>query len=531
MLAEIREVKRRAQREKEEKAAEKEKAIRKQREEKQDKEEKTGPLGLKGEDGIRAEEKDKESTDKMEEQRRASQRMDALQYYAITSTKPEGKPKERQLLSPSPPQQRTNPPGHESAEESGAHGRLYRPHGPVSPAPSLPRSNTSSPAPGAKPSMFRVKDNTIRGSTFTKSVKPRFHKNFGEDFRVGSPMERVSESGEEERELRRGDAGSNRLAAIKEAPTLQSAHSSKDYSTHLQHHRPYFRRSIALDDEDSRSVVSNMSEDVESFATSTADLADVRGLFEYERPESACSLSSDVSHSLGKPPTVPPKSEKALRRAKRLTTRRIKKELSKVAADSPAGVQKPLQEVSDILPSSYTETGKYVQLNVRESSQGTSQPQHQQKHQQPLSRASPVGKPLVLYQRYHGYSQGHRPSTISSIAPHRSTVPGSLYQDQQPVTENQSFGYPAPEMRQNSEGHRYSPEKTPYMDTVNDTEKTYNTVYSTHGSHEAFPECDTNSQLAGSSVCENDNSAHSRYQPRDIITMSELEDFMEVSDW
>lgn len=83
-------------------------------------------------------------------------------------------------------------------------------------------------------------------------------------------------------------------------------------------------------------------------------------------------------------------------------------------------------------------------------------------------------------------------------------------------------------MGQNSEGHRYSPEKTPYMDTVNDKDKTCNRVYNTH---ELFPECDTNSQLAGSSVCENGSSAPSRCQPRDIITMSELEDFMELSDW
>ncbi|KAF6731540.1 uncharacterized protein FQA47_025254 [Oryzias melastigma] len=86
-----------------------------------------------------------------------------------------------------------------------------------------------------------------------------------------------------------------------------------DYS--VSHHRPYSRRSIVLDDDESRSVVSNLSEDVESYATSAADVGDVKGLFDFERPESACSFSSDVSRSLGKPPVVPPKTEKALRRA------------------------------------------------------------------------------------------------------------------------------------------------------------------------------------------------------------------------
>ncbi|XP_040905412.1 uncharacterized protein LOC121189391 isoform X2 [Toxotes jaculatrix] len=308
--------------------------------------------------------REKERVTQMEEHKRAAQKMDALQYYAITSTESERKLKERQLSSPLPSQQRNNPSGFESPEDPGSHTRPHRPHGPASPAPTLPRSNTSSPALGAKPLMFRVKDNTIRGSSFTKSVKPRFHKNFGEDFRVGSPMERGSERGEEEQEImRRGagnpvqpDTGSNRLSAIKEFSTFQPASSaSHDYSAYLPQHRPYSRRSIVLDEDDSRSVISNMSEDVESFATSAADLADIRGLYDYERPESACSFSSDVSRSLGKPPAVPPKSEKALRRAKRLTTRRIKKELCKAAADSPEGVERPLQEVSSGPPSSTTE--------------------------------------------------------------------------------------------------------------------------------------------------------------------------------
>ncbi|KAF3842135.1 hypothetical protein F7725_024086 [Dissostichus mawsoni] len=306
----------------------------------------------------RREEKDKTFTDhrekeratQMEEQKRATPKMDSLQYYAITSTDSEKKPRERQLCSPSPSQQRQNPSGLGSAEDSGSYTRSYRPHATASPALSLPRSNSSSPALGVKPSMFRVKDNTFRGSSLTKSVKPRLHKSFGEDFRVGSPLER----GDEEQEIMRRSAGTpdtglNRLAAIKESSTYP--YSSQDYSAHLSQHRPYSRRSIVLDEDDSRSVISNMSEDGESCATSAADLADLRGLYDYERPESACSYSSDMSRSMGKPPTVPPKSEKALRRAKRLTTRRIKKDISKTVADSPVGVEKSLQEDANI-PSS-----------------------------------------------------------------------------------------------------------------------------------------------------------------------------------
>ncbi|XP_041645608.1 uncharacterized protein LOC121511115 [Cheilinus undulatus] len=637
-------------------------------------------------------------------------RMDALQYYALTSTDSERKEKDRELFSPSPPQQRHNPVGLESSENSESLTKSYRPQASASPAPSLSRSNASSPALGVKPLMFRVKDNTFRSSSFTKSVKPRFHKNFGEDYRVGSPMERGSERGEEEQEIVRHSAGTpihadmglNRLAAIRESPAFQSAYSSQDYSAHLPQ-RPYSRRSIALDEDDSRSVISNMSEGMESFATSAADLSELRGLYYDERPESACSFSSDVSRSLGKPPAVPPKSEKALRRAKRLTSRRINKEMSKVGTDSPAGVEKSHQEVSGNPPSSSTEvrssnrhvvasphftppvslthaptvesslpsshsehqsshssfhasphatgpislpvatphatapvslpvvsthatapashtaaprtvahtpssptlhhanhpapvtqyqvessypqsypmtqrkvlqdlgsgqyfvvdvpvqvktktfidpeTGKYVQLNVRETAQSTPRPQRklqpQQAYHQPqlqpkmqakpqqqsLSQASPAGKPVALYEGYHGYSQGYQPAANKSIPHHRSAAPATPHQEQQSVRDGPIYGYPAPEIRQNPEGPRYSPEKTPYMDTVNDSGKTYNTVYNTHGPYESFPECDTNSQLAGSPVCENDNSAHPRYQPREIITISELEDFMEVSDW
>ncbi|XP_029962526.1 cardiac-enriched FHL2-interacting protein [Salarias fasciatus] len=619
--------------------------------------------------------KEKMKAAEIEKQRQVAQ-TDALQYYAITSAEPDKKHKERQLFSPLSSQQR-NTPGLESADWP------YRPHAPVSPAPSLPRSTTSSPALGGKPLMFRVKDNTMRGSSFTKSVKPRFHKNFGEDSWGGL------ERGEDQEIMRRRtgtpvhvDSLSNRLLAPNESSISRSVSSLDGYSAPLSYHRPYSRRSIVIDDDDSRSVFSATSDGVESFATSATDLADIRGLYDYDRPESACSFSSDVSRSMGKPPTVPPKSEKALRRAQRLTTRRMKKELSKVAETDTVGLPKegPIicsssstevrssnchavasphftppvslahaRTVGSSLPPSHAEqqaphrsfhafphatgpislpnssahanpavtlpaapktvthvpssptlhhvnhpapvtqyqvessypqsfpltqrkvlqdlgsgqyflvdvpvevktktfidpeTGKYVQLNVRESGQGIArhqpnqtrpqaqlQPQRQIKQQQPpLSQVSPAGKPAVLYQGYHGYPN-YQPAAIKSLHSDGSSAPAGGQPGQQPVGETQNGGYPAPETGQNTEEHRYSPEKTPYMDTVNDTDKRHSRVYGTHGSNESFPECDTNSQLAGRSVCENDNSAPSQYQPREIITMSELEDFMEISDW
>uniref|UniRef100_A0A3Q2DP66 Uncharacterized LOC107086609 n=1 Tax=Cyprinodon variegatus TaxID=28743 RepID=A0A3Q2DP66_CYPVA len=366
----------------------------------------------------------------------------------------------------------------------------------------------------------------------------------------------------------------NRFAAINDSATALLS-SSQDNSNSLHHLRPYSRRSMAMDDDESRSVISNMSEDVESFATSAADLTDMQGLFDFDRPESACSFSSDISRSMGKPPAVPPKSEKALRRAQRLTSRRIKKELSKVAAETPLRVGKDdsrfpsssqSSNESANYPQSYPltqrkvlqdpgsgqyfvvdvpvqvktktffdpETGKYVQLKVRQTGLNISQPQLQQTYQQPQiqpqihirQQKQPLSinsKPFSLYQDNNGTSQNYQTAVVNSVLPSNTSVLAT----QQVLRQNHSYGNP--EVDQNSAGHRYSPEKTPYMDTVNDVTKTYNLANSTEDTCNPSIQCD--SQLDKSSVCENDHSANSEYQSRHIIAISELEDFMEVSDW
>uniref|UniRef100_A0A3B3VWT0 Uncharacterized LOC106944791 n=1 Tax=Poecilia latipinna TaxID=48699 RepID=A0A3B3VWT0_9TELE len=379
-----------------------------------------------------------------------------------------------------------------------------------------------------------------------------------------------------------------------DSAALFSPSSLQDYSSTTPQLRPYSRRSMATDDDESRSVISSMSEDVESFATSASDLTEMHGPFDFDRPESACSFSSDVSRSLGKPPAVPPKSEKALRRAQRLQKETLwelgKSPASKAAAlqtvahvsssptlhhvnhpatpvtqyhvestNYPLTQRKVLQDlgsgqffVVDVPVQVKTktffdpETGKYVQLNVRQTGQNISQPQLQQKYQQPqvkqqlqvkqqpqsLSSVTTVAsKPFRFYQGYHSSPQNYQAAVVNSMHESSSSVPAALHQSQQASRENHSCRTPVPEIDQNSEGHRYSPEKTPYMDTVNDITKTYNLVNSTRDSCNPFPECDTNSPLGRSSVCENEYSANLEYQPRDIIAISELEDFMEVSDW
>uniref|UniRef100_A0A8C8K8I7 DUF4585 domain-containing protein n=1 Tax=Oncorhynchus tshawytscha TaxID=74940 RepID=A0A8C8K8I7_ONCTS len=261
------------------------------------------------------------------------------------------------------------------------------------------------------------------------------------------------------------------------------------------------RRNVALDDDDSRSMISNMSGDVESYATSVADLSDSEFASRggYGRPDSACSFISDVGRPLGKPPTVPPKSEKALRRAKRLTTRRIKKE-SKTETDSTADlVEKPVHAVASV-PSSPSElrssnrharasphfacallpqppppcltqkkvlqdpgsgqyfvvdmpvqvktktffdpeTRKYPQCypqSLPEDSYTQPQPQTYPPYTQP--QAPPASRPYVLYQ---GYPQRYQPMPVSSLPTHRSLSGMSALvsptQDPQPTEESQGW--------------------------------------------------------------------------------------------
>ncbi|XP_055757591.1 titin homolog [Salvelinus fontinalis] len=311
------------------------------------------------------EDEKKEEKQRARQRQREKEKMDALQYYSISSPEGQTRPRDIPLFSPQPSPRRGDL---EDWESCG------RPHLPTSPAPPSTRSNTSSPALGGKPTMFRVKDNTFRGSSLTKSVKPLFHKSFGEEFKVGSALWSGSEMGDEELE-RTGESVHERLresagtpvyhdSAISShrLPRIRETQPSKEFTapSETTYTYPYSRlqsrRNVALDDDDSRSMISNMSGDVESYATSVADLSDSEFASRggYSRPDSACSFISDVGRPLGKPPTVPPKSEKALRRAKRLTTRRIKKE-SKTETDSITDlVKKPVHAVASV-PSSPSE--------------------------------------------------------------------------------------------------------------------------------------------------------------------------------
>lgn len=186
--------------------------------------------------------------------------------------------------------------------------------------------------------MFNVKDNTFRVAAVTKAVKPRFHRSVSESFRAWSPRET------ERAEDFSYSPGNAPPVDPSTAAALHHLSRARDALSHdalplAESPAPRdflgagrFRRSLVFDEDDSRSLVSVLSEDVDG----------IGDLSELERPDSACSMSSE--RQAGRPPAVPPKSEKALRRAKRLTTRRLKKAETKAVASVPSSPTHMLSE-------------------------------------------------------------------------------------------------------------------------------------------------------------------------------------------
>ncbi|MFT7805869.1 uncharacterized protein C10orf71 homolog [Arapaima gigas] len=207
-----------------------------------------------------------------------------------------------------------------------------------------PQLDTLSP-PLGKPTMFKVKDNTFRTSPVTKAVKPSFYKTF-------------PEKGEEQHDhltehadlpaVHHSAVMSNRFPHPRQRLPHQVL-SPSDMST-AKERGGYFRRNPVLEEDECCSIASVFSEDMEGYAASTADVADERTavLRNIEEAEDFRDASERPEvKPLGKPPTVPPKTEKALRRAQKLTTRRIKKAEARLDGNSHVG-QKAVRAVSSV---------------------------------------------------------------------------------------------------------------------------------------------------------------------------------------
>ncbi|KAL6487196.1 hypothetical protein MHYP_G00038220 [Metynnis hypsauchen] len=491
------------------------------------------------------------------------EKVEELEYYTVSITKSEPKPREIQETIP-------------------FSDRITSKKEVTEIPTAWPRSNSCSPAMG-KPTMFKVKDNTIRTSSVSRADKPRFHRSFSEEFRIGSPKEiwRNSEKCELEHGhehnpkesanppvLHEPAVASHRLPRARE---VQPQNSLSSEFTAAKEPRSYQRRSQVFEDDETLSVVSTMSEDVESFAGSFVGTKEnTSHVFErksnrdtyvrpesacYERPESVCyerpeSACSDM-RSLGKPPAVPPKSERALRRAKKLTTRRIQKAEAKLTSESQGQLEtKSLRAVSslpsspmELLSTHHTvhpsppishyhvepnyappapglmahpfpmtqrkllqdpnsgqyfmvdmpvpvktktffdpETGKYVQLNVRQRSQGT------------LSQPQPV-----LNHSYVVYP-GFLPMSVSSLPSMRSSsqmsAPATVVEDQNKL-----------------EASRDPWRSETYQPNHHKNTQEYNEAV--HGTHEN----------SGRESLYTDSNVNIASRHTDIITMSELEDF------
>ncbi|XP_067277991.1 cardiac-enriched FHL2-interacting protein [Pseudorasbora parva] len=441
--------------------------------------------------------------------------MEELQYYTVNALDTELKPKETSEPPPPSLKMSQNKDSENSEEEKREDSLFLQSLTDYSKVNATgPRSNSSSPAMG-KPILFRVKDNTMRTSSVTKTVKPCFHRSFSDEFRIGSPKEQLSGSEKEDEIQHKQPANPPVLhepaMAVhqphKVTEMLHNNLSSAEFMEKLS--KSHQRRSQLFDEEEINSVISTMSKDMENCTARLTDVADISLAFMpknetyrdthqrpasacYERPESSCyerpeSACSDM-RPLGKPPAVPPKSEKALRRAQRLTTRRMKKaETPKLPPEnqeqlesksikdfasvpsSPSDTLSTHQEVQaspplsqyDIQPN-YThpthsivaqpfpmtqrkllqdpnsgqyfmvdvplpvktktfydpETGKYVQLNVRQRSQGALT--------QPAS-VEMLNAPYMLY-------RGFLPMATSSLQPLRSSsemsTPAALTDEQ-----------------------------------------------------------------------------------------------------
>ncbi|XP_060780944.1 uncharacterized protein LOC132888866 [Neoarius graeffei] len=304
----------------------------------------------------------------IQEEAKDEETTEELQYYIVNAMEDETKPKNNQ-----------EPPS--LSHKITSKKDLTEIHA------TAPQSNTSSPAMG-KAIMFKVKDNTGKTSSVTKTVRPCFHRSFSEEFRIGSPVDSCCGSEKDKVDfdhenhpkesanspvLHEQSVTSHRLSRAKEIQARNKMLSPGFMAP--KEPRNYNRRSHISEEHESRSLISTVPEGVESRAVSSVVVTDSRGFDNehirhtyarpesscYERPESVCyerpeSACSDM-RATGKPPAVLPKTEKALRRAKRLTSRRIRKVEEKMTSDTPVQPEnKSIRTVSSLPASPIVKT-------------------------------------------------------------------------------------------------------------------------------------------------------------------------------
>ncbi|KAI5609715.1 hypothetical protein C0J50_5695 [Silurus asotus] len=219
------------------------------------------------------------------------------------------------------------------------------------------RSNASSPTAG-KLALFKVKDNTFSASPVTKTVRPVLHKTVAGVSQPWSPRESLSgsEKGEEDPEffkdamdmqspmlplalLRIPQPSQSSVQVVPPSQSQSQTQSQSQSTTDQEKKGLKTKNSPAMPEAEEWQLVTssfsegiencemNAEDTVEEFAFTAFNTAPTESIVESkapsERSESVCSGTENQVQ--GKPPAVPPKTEKALRRAMKLTTKRIQK--------------------------------------------------------------------------------------------------------------------------------------------------------------------------------------------------------------
>ncbi|GAA6091627.1 cardiac-enriched FHL2-interacting protein isoform X1 [Tachysurus ichikawai] len=198
------------------------------------------------------------------------------------------------------------------------------------------QSTVSSPTLG-KPALFKVKDNTLTASPVTKTVRPILHKTVAGITQPWSPRESLSGSERGEEDIFKDLVDMQTPVQITQ-PNQTSIHDvyapSSQSTTDLER-KQLMDSSTVPEAEGLQLAISSVSERIESCDMSAGDPVgnltfntvptdSIQGSkAPSERSDSACS---GIENQLqGKPPAVPPKTEKTLRRALKLTTKRNQK--------------------------------------------------------------------------------------------------------------------------------------------------------------------------------------------------------------
>ncbi|KAK2866057.1 hypothetical protein Q7C36_002113 [Tachysurus vachellii] len=206
------------------------------------------------------------------------------------------------------------------------------------------QSNVSSPTLG-KPALFKVKDNTFTASPVTKTVRPILHKTAAGVTQPWSPRESLSGSERGEEDIFK-DLVDMRTPVQITQPNQTSIHDvyapSSQSTTDLER-KQLMDSSTVPEAEGLQLAISSVSERIESCDMSAGDTVgclafntvptdSIQGSkAPSERSDSACS---GIENQLqGKPPAVPPKTEKTLRRALKLTTKRNQKAEAKCKSE------------------------------------------------------------------------------------------------------------------------------------------------------------------------------------------------------